>query len=418
MFKAGALYYAIFISFFIALISGFLILQHWYHQYYVLYVQQGERLERNINSALKVVLQEPEEYGYDSIQNLDLYNDSLDMVKITKKIWGGYQLVRVDADWRVVQKSKITLCGTEILPKDAITLYLAEDGKYLSLAGNTLIKGVCYLPKLGVSKAYIEGNGFSGDKLIDGTIKESKSALPVHDAMFVTNNKILQQNASPVSDSIIEAVNLNKSRILKNSFYNKTVRINTPSWLTLENQEILGNIKISSQKGISIKKTAILQDIIVYAPKIEVEEGFTGSLQVFVTDTIMVGKNCTFRYPSLIALNETTIENPLIEIGEGSKVLGDIVLLAISEKLNVLPLCRIGLNTAVNGSIYCQGKMEIKGTIKGQLFCKSFILRTRSSLYENHLLNNTINSEQLSPYYAGSLICTSDKLFKSIKCLD
>ncbi|NJK96559.1 MAG: hypothetical protein HC905_18030 [Bacteroidales bacterium] len=121
-------------------------------------------MEKNLNSALNITLQMPEILQVDTAQYLDLYQDSTDMVAISKKRWGGYLIIKTMARWRVIEKSKHTLCGAEILPKDAVALYLADEGKYLSIAGNTMIKGNVYLPKLGVRKGYIEGKGFSGTK--------------------------------------------------------------------------------------------------------------------------------------------------------------------------------------------------------------------------------------------------------------
>lgn len=415
-FKAGALYYAIFISFFIALISGFMLLQHWYQKYYVLYVQQGERLERDLHSALLFVMENPDKFSVNQKTSLDLFEDSLNIVDITKKWWGGYQLIHAENSWRVIHKSKIFLVGTETLPKDAVALYLSDDGKYLSIAGATEIKGNCFLPKLGIRKAYIEGTGYVGDKLVQGITKESKETLPAYNVDFVENNKMANQGEITVNDSLADLQLLLQSRSLTNSFHNKTLKFNTSSWLTLENQKLSGNIKIFSQVGITVKKTAVIKDVILYAPKVEFEEDFSGSLQCFVTDTLLVGEDCIFRFPTLLALNETSIEKPLIEIGETATVLGDVVLMAISDKENVMPECRINEDVIINGTVYCAGKVNHKGTIKGQLFCKGFVLRTHSSVYENHLLNADLNSTLLSPYYSGSLYDSGNQSQKMIQC--
>lgn len=416
-FKAGALYYAIFVSFFIVLITGFMVLQRWYQHYYIIYEQQRERLERNLKSAILEVTLSPALLPADETKTLDLYGDSIDMVGMSKKWWGGYQIIRAEASWRVIKKTRIELVGTETLPGDVIALYLADDGKYLSLAGSTQIKGNCFLPKLGVRKAYIEGTGFTGNKLIDGEVKDSKESLPVPDSAFIIKNRLANQERIAEYDSIIDIAFLIKTGTISNSFYNKTVKFNTSSWLTLDNKNLKGNIKIVSQKGITIKNTTKVQDVILYAPKIVVDDKFTGSLQCFVTDTLLVGKGCLLKYPSLMVLNETNIDRPTIKINENTTLLGDIVLLAKTDKLNVLPECILNKNVVLNGSVYCNGKVYLQGFVKGQLFCKGFILRTESSVYENHLMNSKINSALLSAYYAGAMYHSTSKLQKTIKCL-
>ncbi len=417
-FKAGALYYAIFIAFFIALISGLMMLQHWYQRYYILYVTQGERLDRNLQSASLIVIQNPQSFPVNEVKMLDIFDDSLDIVSVTKKWWGGYQVVETEANWRVINKSKKILVGTEILSRDVITLYLADEGKYLSIAGKTEIKGNCFIPKLGIRKAYIEGTGYAGSKLIEGTIKNSGENLPEPDQEFVNQNRLAAQQKINPTDSIIEWGELIKNSKVENSFYNKTLRVNTNGWITLENLQLSGNIKLISTAGITVKNTAALQDVILFAPKIEFEENFQGSLQCFATDTILIGTDCIFKFPTLIAMNETTIKNPIVEIRKGSVILGDIIVIAKSESNDSSPECIFQENSLVNGSVYCAGKVNLKGSIRGQLFCNGFILKTYSSIYENHLMNAKMDGTMLSQYYAGSMFITSDKLQKTIKCLE
>ena len=53
---------------------------------------------------------------------------------------------------------------------------------------------------------------------------------------------------------------------------------------------IRGNIKIISSKGITVNARSDIQDVILYAPRIEIESNFTGTLQLFAKDTIMIGE--------------------------------------------------------------------------------------------------------------------------------
>lgn len=416
--KAGALYYAIFVSFFIALISGFMILQQWYQRYYILYVNQGERLERNLHSACLIAIQNPGTFTTSGETKIDLFQDSTDLVTIGKKWWGGYQVLDIKASWRIVEKSKKFMVGTEILAKDVVTLYLADDGKYLSIAGKTGIKGNCYIPKLGIRKAYIEGAGYNGNKLIDGTIKESGETLPDPNSEFIKQNLFSEQLKISSTDSLIDWETLTRERSIEISFYNKTLRINSKNWLTLENIDLKGNIKIFSASGITIKNSASLQDIIIYAPKIVFNDDFKGALQCFVSDTLQIGSDCIFKFPTVLALTKTNIEKPFLEIGKGSLILGDIIAIGNADKENVSLECILQDDSVIHGTVYCNGRVNMKGSIRGQLFCKGFILKTYSSIYENHLMNAKLDGTSLSQYYAGSMHLSGEKLQKTIKCLD
>jgi len=46
--NAGALYYAILVSFLVALMSVFLMLNVWYHHFHTMLLIQNQKLERNV----------------------------------------------------------------------------------------------------------------------------------------------------------------------------------------------------------------------------------------------------------------------------------------------------------------------------------------------------------------------------------
>ena len=58
--------------------------------------------------------------------------------------------------------------------------------------------------------------------------------------------------------------------------------------------------------------------------------------------------------------------------------------------------------SSVEGLVYSKGYIDFKGNITGSLYCNGFILRTPSAVYENHLLNASINSTELPEFYVGN----------------
>src|ERR1035437_5633749 len=103
MLKAGALYYAILVSFLVALLSGFLMINIRLHHFHTLNLLQNQKLERNINSALLLAKEMPASVNINQPVTLDLYNDETDEVTVTKKQWGGYLLLKAEASWRKIQ---------------------------------------------------------------------------------------------------------------------------------------------------------------------------------------------------------------------------------------------------------------------------------------------------------------------------
>jgi cytoskeletal protein CcmA (bactofilin family) len=417
MLKAGALYYAILVSFLVALLSGFLMVNVWYHHYHTLILLQNQRLERNVNSALVLAIEKPDLLSTDQSQTIDLFNEGDDEVKLAKKQWGGFILLKSEAFWRTISFSKIELCGSDIFTDEPIALYLADKERYLSVSGNTLLKGNCYLPKLGIRRAYIEGMSFTGDELVHGKMEIAKSDLPGTDPSLTSQNLEYFGNGNFPSDSMVSMAQLMKTDSLFNSFFNKTVVFYTDQWLTLSNKNITGNIRIVSSKGITLGSRTRLQDMMVYAPKIEVSSDFTGSAQLFAIDSIIIREGAHFLYPSLITLLNANIKVPLIEIEKGCRISGDIVLLASKNSNDIQPECRLNENCVINGRVYCEGKLQMKGTVNGSVYCNGFILRTPSSLYENHLLNAIIDFPALSTYDAGALFFKVSDRYKAIKWL-
>lgn len=416
MLKAGALYYAILISFLVALLSGFLMLNVWYHHYHTLLLLQDMRLEQNVKSSLVLALEKPDLLSMDQPKTIDLFdNEGEDEVQLTRKQWGGYVLIKSQATWKNIHHSKIELCGSDIFTEEPIALYLADKERYLSVSGKTLLKGNCYLPKLGIRRAYIEGMSFMGDELVQGKMEVSKSNLPEIESFFMSHNLEYFTKSNFSADSMLSIVRLLKSDSLQNSFYNKTVVFYSDQWLQISNKNLTGNIKIISSKGITLGNNYQFRDVIVYAPKIEVSSGFKGSVQLFVRDSLLIRENAHLEYPSMIAMIETTIKKPLIEIEKGSTIGGDIVLLNAKNNADNQAECRLNEGCEIEGRVYCDGKLQMTGTVKGSVYCNGFILSTPSSLYENHLLNATIDFSALSKYYAGSLFFKVPDRFKAIK---
>lgn len=413
MVKAGAMYYAIFLSFIISLLSGLLILGVWYHHFHTTSLIQEMRMHRNIHSALLIAMESPDFISIGSTKSINLFDDSINNVNVTESLWGGYLLLRAKANWRHINYSRISLCGNDISMDDSIALYLSDNERYLSLSGSTLLKGNCYLPKLGIRRAYIEGLSYNREKLIYGLQKQSNSTLPpLSETVMKYISNYLHNNILP-GDSIANIDQLIRSDSISNSFFQKSLVFYSDHWITLSRKSISGNIKIISKKGITILNSVNTSDILLFAPKIEVEANFHANVQIFATDTIQIGERATFFFPSIIGLLENTCKKPLIKIGKNSTILGDVTLQSTSSERQGISI--IDENTEIYGKVYCNGKVELKGKIYGSLFCEGFRLLTPTSLYENNLLNATIDFTKLPKYYSGSLIYSNSLHYKQIK---
>ena len=417
MLKAGALYYAIFISFLVALLGGFFIMNVWMHHAHTLSIITEQRLVRNVHSALLLAQEVPDLVPNNGSRDIDLFDDGNDVVSISKTQWGGYCLLKALAQGKYRQKSAIALCGKDIFVNENIALYLADKEQYLSLSGNTIIKGDCYLPKLGLRRAYIEGYSFLGTNMTEGKVLNSKPQLPTLNASLITSNLEYLKGTVSSSDSLVDMNVLLKTDAIRHSFYKKTLVLYSNRWVTLANKVLQGNIRIISSKGVTISNTTQTNNIIVYAPKIEVEKGFAGNLQLFARDTILINDGVRLLFPSFIAIAESQNTKAFISIGKGCNILGDVVLTTTGNTKDAQAECSVNIGAAITGRVYCTGKLELKGAVHGTVYTQGFILRTPGSIYENHLLNAVINFKALPVFYSGSLINDPVERYKMVKWL-
>jgi len=58
----------------------------------------------------------------------------------------------------------------------------------------------------------------------------------------------------------------------------------------------------------------------------------------------------------------------------------------------------------ITGLVYCDAIMQHQGCIHGSLYCKKFVLKTVSSIYENHLLDAEVNSTDVSSFFSNPVI--------------
>jgi len=400
--RAGALYYALFISFVVVALISMLILYTYIHNSYIDRQVIQEQVLANVKSGINLVCKNPELVAYNATEEISLFGNDYDLVQLNKKHWGVYDLIFAKSQRRSYKAEKIALLGDHLGKKEDIALYLSDKRKYLSISGNTLLKGSCYLPKLGIKRAYIEGQGYQNDKLVYGTIQQSNSELPALNPEKIKYlEELINKNISK-QDSVIQLdASIARSKLF-NSFNSKPLIIYSDQVARLSQLNAEGNIILKFDNEISIGADCDLKDVIIIAPTVFFEDGFSGQVQVIASESIQVGNSCKFEYPSFLGLLKSKDEvKGSITFGKSSILAGGMLLYVIttnektSLKLNIEELAKI------YGTVYCNGFVQLKGSILGSLYCEGFTLKTTASLYENHLLNATVDYSKLPSDFIG-----------------
>ncbi|MFC2105014.1 hypothetical protein ACFLS4_06665 [Bacteroidota bacterium] len=398
----GALYYAVFIAFIISILSGLLILYTYVHNSYINRQILQEQVFSNVKSGINLVLKNPELVFYSSDEEIKLFGNEYDIVKLRKEHWGAYDLVYSESKRHNHKASKIALIGDHLGKKEDIALYLTDKKKYLSISGKTFLKGTCYLPKLGIKRAYIEGQGYQNRELVFGKVLQSEAKLPDLNTEKIKYLESLVNKQFSTEDSLVELKGNISSELISNSFYNKPIILYSNQLTNLVGVRLEGNIILKFDQGITIHENCYLKDVIILAPSTTIKDGFKGTIQILATEKIVIGKSCQLRYPSFLGVLKSKEDKEfVITVGENTKIAGGILLYSTLSNTKDPFKMKIGESSMVYGMVYCNGFVEHKGDIYGSLYCEGFTLKTAASLYENHLLNATVNYSQLPKDFVG-----------------
>ncbi|AOM76529.1 hypothetical protein [Pedobacter steynii] len=397
MVKASALYIVVIVSLLIAVISASLLTIAFYYRLGVQKKVRQERLLVNLQSGCEALLSG----GFntdDEFHLMDLYGNQKDSLIFRKEIWGVYELGTVKAFELKDTVQRTFFIGDAFSDPNAI--YLADEDRPLSISGKTALTGDAKLPKSGLQRAYVDGQPYEGKELITGKITKSDRDLPSLNLKFLEEiNKRLKKAEGPprpAADSLF------------NTFFN-TVQLYKlrPDQRTIKDVKLRGKIILVSDTIINIAASAVLEDVQIYAPAIVVDSGFTGSCQLFARDSIIIGKDCKFNYPSFAGVfkPEDGKVQAKINIGEGGTFAG--ILLSYEKKQSDLQtLISLRKNSEVRGEVFATGyiKLEREVTVYGKIYAKRFMMQTPNTLYENYLIDFTLNRKLLSKYYLSSPI--------------
>lgn len=392
MLKAHALFIVIVIALILGIISSSLILLAYHYRIYSHENLLAKRLQLNAASGLHILL--TDQNGFQTEETLDLYGKEVDSVQLKKISWGAFETGLVRAFSGRHQVNRAAQLG--YTPDSAFAVYLPDQRLPLSLAGNTLIKGNCYLPEAGVKRAYVDGRTYTEATLINGQIRSSNPALP---ALAPALLSLLRKGP----DQAAEKIHINEftgTDTIERSFFEPTLFIYADSLLILD-KTYRGNICIRARNEVIIRKDCHLKDVLIFAPLIRIQKGFTGNAQFFASDTILVDKDVRLNYPSVLALIPTQHKQPYLQISKGTVLKGMVI--ADAPDALTFPVVEIGTKTRLEGCIYVKGSLELRGEVWGMVSCNRFRYTTPSALYENHLVDAVIDHTRLSDRFIGSV---------------
>jgi hypothetical protein len=352
-----------------------------------------DRVLLNTFTGASILLEEARKNPIHDARTITLEQDS---VVLQQKKWGIFDLGLVEAFKHNFKLKRAFLFGTPYLEQPA--LYLTESDQALKITGKTRLKGILHLPKRGIDRAYIEDKNFEGNQLYEGTKLSSEKKLPplaeefenltITDWLNVQDYTHLQEI---YSDTIF-------------SFHEPLSYFSTAGPLYINEISLKGHLVLHATDSIIIGANSYLENVILISPRIRVESGFEGSFQAFVSEEMIVEKNVHLNYPTVILMNDKDDafhrdKRPLIELKSESSLLGGILVTSTSPDFRKPPLLKLASTAEFVGFAYITGQTELRGSIVGSLFTKTFYLKTKTATYTNHLVDAKIDGTAVPDFF-------------------
>lgn len=398
--KAGALQFVLFIGTIIVLLLFAFILMNQSHSLLGKKTDIIVDLVQKADQGLMESLSKPMGTG----ENISILDDDLGIrTNVLKEYWGLLEMRNVVSKKGKLQFEKTAFVGYENPNRPA--LYLRDDNRPMVIAGQAKIAGNVYLPERGIKMGNIRGFGYIRPRLVYGKILRSDQRLPQLSPEVVQRIKMMTGTGYlPKGNKVA----FKHGMVLKNSFQEETILVQGVS-IDLENVSLTGNLVVWATHNIHVRSTSRLRDVILIAPTIEVEEGARGSFQAISSKKILVGKNCELDYPTVLAVQikngfEKSFhksKDPVIYIGNGTDISGSILYLDKRESNGQPSYITIDNGTIINGEVYCEQSLELKGSVYGNVTVGSFIAFANGNTYLNHLFNGKIDAQMLPKEYCG-----------------
>lgn len=253
-------------------------------------------------------------------------DDDQSQVTIEREMWGLYEKIRITSS----KISSSYLVGMDNRGMDAF--WYRNNGATLTLTGQSSIDGRLALPDNGIVYGNMGSLFFSGQEIDPNLSRSSEDQMPA-----------VRWYVDTILDSKID-----------------------------------DHVRLDSESAMS--------NSIVIARKVNVDSGFCGSVQIFATDSIVVGQGVRMNAPSGLYAGK------YIEIGDHSQIQGYVI--SANDSSDSLGYKQYPL-AGVNGLIYVEGCTQLQGAVSGNVVLNKARYYTASGFYEDMLCGVSITQDDM-----------------------
>jgi hypothetical protein len=315
---------------------------------------------------------------------------------VEREQWGLYEIVSISSANRKTHQTYIS--GLDSVYRDDLNFYYQENKSTLTLTGKTNINGNTSLPQKGIIYGQINSVFFSGKKIDNSKMRTSKE-LPE------PNIKVKNYIEHLFSSHGWELIN--SDSLINVDFYNNQIRFLSAQNSNTTFYALKGKIIITGDE-ITVSANSILSNIIIVGQKITVNSGFSGVLQIFSSDTIIIEDNVKLNYPSGV------FSKHYIKIGDNSQING-YVIVDNNEKIDPRKANYIQSRKArIRGLLYIRGAAQLQGIVSGCAYLARAVFYSPQGYYNDMIYDASIieNREMAYPLWFNNT-----KKRKTIKCI-
>lgn len=394
--KASSLNYTILLFvLFISVISTILLSNHYFKVRSQLRISHLETIN-NCQSGLNYLLalkSNTSDLHFDTLISIGEKNDSL---KLEATNWGLFRIVKSIAFNKNFKIKRAAISGNNLQNNDRSVLYVADHSQSLSLSQKTMINGKIEVPRAGLKYELLNGINFTGTYVPEANILMSNDSLPFVSSELINLTFDSLQNLLVSRQKLIDVSQHSDSLI--SSFWDETTILYIESNV-IEYQSISGKVVIIADSILTIPSDCKLEDVILFGKNIKIGDNVKGTFQCFAKNEIEVGRNVELKFPSaLVLLTSDTVvysadyKPAEINIKEGTTMEGLIYSsYPYSPDFKNQVFLNISSGSKITGSVYWQGKIQLCGSVFGQLYTDSFIYKTPLGTYRNFIVNGSID---------------------------
>jgi len=406
--RAGVLQLTLGISVIISVLCASMILLVYYTRLEFLQQDIDLKLRNNSISGIYYMMSlEDVATPFNEAKTIDLFGDETDSVSLIRKPWGVFEMVSSTAVQGRHHASQAAMVGYVPNETGKSVLYIPDNNAPVYLAGDVLLKGTVYASARKFSSGYIDGRGYKRDRFVQGDLRKSASHMPTLDTTLLTEIKSIMRNRqSAYRTASKDRLPVNEQLSFCSS---ETLHYFSSQSIDLIDS-LQGNLIIQSAIKIRVTAEARLSDVILVAPDIDIDKGFSGSVQCFAERSITVGAESTLKFPSALVLLGQERDSTIV-IQRDAVVHGYVIIPGYGKVLGSRGTFKVDEKAIFHGMAYVNGASDIQGKLYGHLTTRTTQVKVGSTIYGNYILNGEINAVKRSAYLpAISLWGHSDNL--------